>query len=123
MRIGCFMFQGFWIEHGYSRGTRIEVYGISAIPLGGYVRVTGMHQEEFHQRVEDLREQEAEEAARPGVQTMREAEVLGTGAGDSSGQLKSRKPRDPEEAVVAVGERVLGIRQRRFHVIPFARMR
>ncbi len=81
------------------------VYGISAIPLGGYVRVTGMHQEEFHQRVEDLREQEAEEAARPGVQTMREAEAAGTRAGDSSGQRKGRKPRDPEDALA--GKRAL----------------
>ena len=33
------------------------VYGISAVPLGGYVRVTGMHKEEFEQRVADLRAQ------------------------------------------------------------------
>ncbi len=40
------------------------VYGISAIPLGGYVRVTGMHREEFEQRIEDLREQDTEDATR-----------------------------------------------------------
>jgi regulator of sigma E protease len=36
------------------------VYGISAIPLGGYVRVTGMHVEEFEARVAEAREEEAE---------------------------------------------------------------
>jgi regulator of sigma E protease len=38
------------------------VYGISAVPLGGYVRVTGMHKQEFEERVAELREIEAEEA-------------------------------------------------------------
>ena len=27
------------------------VYGISVLPLGGYVRVTGMHKEEFDARI------------------------------------------------------------------------
>ena len=36
------------------------VYGISAVPLGGYVRVTGMHKEEFEARVAEARESEAE---------------------------------------------------------------
>jgi regulator of sigma E protease len=36
------------------------VYGISAVPLGGYVRVTGMHKEEFEARVAEAREEEAE---------------------------------------------------------------
>jgi len=40
------------------------VYGISAIPIGGYVRVTGMHKEEFEARVAEAREDEAEAAAR-----------------------------------------------------------
>jgi regulator of sigma E protease len=33
------------------------VYGISMFPVGGYVRVTGMHQEEFQARVDAVREQ------------------------------------------------------------------
>ena len=37
------------------------IYGISWLPLGGYVRVTGMHKEEFDQRIEEAREKEAEE--------------------------------------------------------------
>jgi regulator of sigma E protease len=36
------------------------VYGISMLPLGGYVRVTGMHKEEFEARIAEAREQEAE---------------------------------------------------------------
>ncbi len=35
------------------------VYGISAVPLGGYVRVTGVHKEEFEARIAEAREQEA----------------------------------------------------------------
>ena len=35
-----------------SRRIGETVYGISAIPIGGYVRVTGMHQEEFAARQE-----------------------------------------------------------------------
>lgn len=33
------------------------IYGISALPLGGYVRVTGMHREEFAARVAEAREE------------------------------------------------------------------
>jgi regulator of sigma E protease len=45
-----------------SRRVGETVYGISAVPLGGYVRVTGMHKEEFDQRVAEARAEEAEEA-------------------------------------------------------------
>lgn len=34
------------------------IYGISVLPLGGYVRVTGMHKEEFEARVAEAREEE-----------------------------------------------------------------
>lgn len=37
------------------------VYGISVLPLGGYVRVTGMHQEEFQARVDAVRAREQDE--------------------------------------------------------------
>jgi regulator of sigma E protease len=47
-----------------SRRIGETVYGISALPLGGYVRVTGMHKEEFEARVAEAREQEAEARAR-----------------------------------------------------------
>jgi regulator of sigma E protease len=57
------------------------VYGISMIPLGGYVRVTGMHKEEFQARVEEAREKEAEQ---------RMAQESGSGR-------KKRRPQDPED--------------------------
>lgn len=44
-----------------SRRIGETVYGISALPLGGYVRVTGMHKEEFEARVAEAREQEERE--------------------------------------------------------------
>lgn len=47
-----------------SRRIGETVYGISALPLGGYVRVTGMHKEEFEARVAEAREEEAEARAR-----------------------------------------------------------
>ena len=51
------------------------VYGISALPLGGYVRVTGMHKEEFDARVAEAREEEAEAAAlRKGTKNGRSAQ-------------------------------------------------
>jgi len=63
-------------------GMRVEefslgfgVYGISAIPLGGYVRVTGMHKEEFEARVAEAREEEAEIRA----------------------EGRKRRPQDPED--------------------------
>ena len=56
------------------------VYGISMLPLGGYVRVTGMHKEEFEARIEEAREREAEALA--------ERELPGK---------KRRRPQDPED--------------------------
>jgi regulator of sigma E protease len=51
------------------------VYGISALPIGGYVRVTGMHKEEFDARVAEAREEEAEAAAsRKGTKNGRSAQ-------------------------------------------------
>jgi regulator of sigma E protease len=41
-----------------SRRVGETIYGISAVPLGGYVRVTGMHREEFEQRVAEARARE-----------------------------------------------------------------
>lgn len=43
------------------------VYGISAIPLGGYVRVTGMHREEFEATVAEARDVEDRLAGRRAV--------------------------------------------------------
>jgi len=44
------------------------VYGISMLPLGGYVRVTGMHKEEFDARVAEAQEEEPEPGERRGAQ-------------------------------------------------------
>ena len=78
------------------------VYGISAIPLGGYVRVTGMHKEEFEQRVADLEAQEAGE--------------------DRDGER--RRPQDPEDRLA--GKRALTAEEiastpekRRYYTHPF----
>ena len=57
------------------------VYGISVLPLGGYVRVTGMHKEEFDARIAEAREKEAEELAQQ----------------DQPGKKKRKKPQDPED--------------------------
>ncbi|MBU2603432.1 MAG: M50 family metallopeptidase [Actinobacteria bacterium] len=40
----------------WSRRVGETVYGISLVPLGGYVRVTGMHAEEFEERVKAAKE-------------------------------------------------------------------
>jgi RIP metalloprotease RseP len=44
-----------------SRRIGETVYGISILPLGGYVRVTGMHKEEFYERVAEAREERAKQ--------------------------------------------------------------
>ncbi len=50
-----------------SRRIGETVYGISVLPLGGYVRVTGMHKEEFEARVADAREEKRTRPGRPAV--------------------------------------------------------
>lgn len=40
----------------WSRRWGETVYGVSVLPIGGYVRVTGMHEEEFQARVDAARE-------------------------------------------------------------------
>jgi regulator of sigma E protease len=40
----------------WSRRVGETIYGVSAVPLGGYVRVTGMHEEEFRERVKAAEE-------------------------------------------------------------------
>jgi regulator of sigma E protease len=89
------------------------VYGISAVPLGGYVRVTGMHKQEFEERVADLREAEAQEAtirseaaeAQAFAESDAKANVSGgeTAPGRKSGRV--RRSRDVEDALA--GKRAL----------------
>ncbi|MBN1628487.1 MAG: site-2 protease family protein [Thermoleophilia bacterium] len=85
-----------------SRRIGETVYGIKAIPLGGYVRVTGMHKEEFELRVAEARESEAERRA----------------------ELSKGAPKDPEDLLA--GKRVLSADEiastpveRRYYSHPF----
>ncbi len=83
------------------------VYGISMLPLGGYVRVTGMHKEEFEARIAEAREKEAEWQAEQ----------------DQPGK-KRRRPQDPEDRLA--GPRALSADEiaatpldRRYYSHPF----
>ena len=85
-----------------SRRIGETVYGISAVPLGGYVRVTGMHREEFELRVAEARETEAERRA----------------------ELVKHSPQDPEDRLA--GKRALSADEiaatpegRRYYAHPF----
>jgi len=75
-----------------SRRVGETVYGVSALPLGGYVRVTGMHREEFETRVAEAREREQEEL----MMAEHDAALAGS---------RRRRPRDPEDRLA--GPRVL----------------
>jgi regulator of sigma E protease len=84
------------------------VYGISAVPIGGYVRVTGMHKEEFEERIADLREIEAEEAARRAATSVERAAAdvtPDTVVKGAERRRERRRPRDPEDALT--GKRAL----------------
>jgi regulator of sigma E protease len=85
-----------------SRRIGETVYGISAVPLGGYVRVTGMHKEEFELRIAEAREAEEEE----------------------QGERARRHPQDPEDRLA--GKRALSADEiaatpveRRYYAHPF----
>lgn len=71
----------------FSRRRGETIYGISAIPLGGYVRVTGMHKEEFEQRVAEAKAEEAGEIPDP----------------------DERRPQDPEDRLA--GKRALSLQE------------
>jgi regulator of sigma E protease len=71
----------------FSRRRGETIYGISAIPLGGYVRVTGMHKEEFGQRVAEAKAEEAGEIPYP----------------------DERRPQDPEDRLA--GKRALSVQE------------
>lgn len=85
-----------------SRRIGETIYGISVLPLGGYVRVTGMHKEEFEARIAEAREQEAEKRA----------------------EMAKRRPQDPEDRLA--GPRALSADEiaatplgRRYYSHPF----
>jgi len=93
----------------FSRRIGETIYGISALPLGGYVRVTGMHREEFEARVEEAREEERR--------------LSGDLVGDEEWENKHR-PQDPEDRLA--GKRALSAAEiaatpleRRYYSHPF----
>jgi regulator of sigma E protease len=77
------------------------VYGISALPFGGYVRVTGMHREEFYARVAEAREERAQLQALSD-QWDDEYDDVESGTADPKG----RRAQDPEDRLA--GPRVIG---------------
>jgi regulator of sigma E protease len=59
------------------------IYGISVFPVGGYVRVTGMHREEFQARVDAVRERQVvrerdPEARLTGRSALSDEEIVAT---------------------------------------------
>ena len=85
------------------------VYGISAIPLGGYVRVTGMHKEEFEARIAEAREEEAELLAE---------------MAERQGESGKRRPQDPEDRLagrraISADEIAATPVERRYYSHPF----
>jgi regulator of sigma E protease len=100
-----------------SRRVGETIYGISALPLGGYVRVTGMHREEFAARVAEAREEEAQlRAFRDEPEGEEETNLVLQGDG--------RRPRDPEDRLA--GPRALSVQEiaatplhRRYYAHPF----
>jgi regulator of sigma E protease len=73
-----------------SRRVGETVYGISALPLGGYVRVTGMHKEEFEARVAEAEEERL---------------LSGSADADEQGWETKYRSKDPEDRLA--GKRAL----------------
>lgn len=94
----------------WSKRVGETIYGVSVLPLGGYVRVTGMHKEEFEARVAEAR------------QANEEGDVPSTLTGWPS--PSGRRPRDPEDRLA--GPRALSAAEiastpleRRYYAHPF----
>jgi regulator of sigma E protease len=103
-----------------SRRIGETVYGISALPLGGYVRVTGMFKEEFYERVAEAREERAKQRAFSDDREEGEDEDADVGDAGSS----RRRAQDPEERLA--GPRILSAEEiaatpleRRYYSHPF----
>jgi len=67
----------------WSRRVGETVYGVSRVPLGGYVRVTGMHAEEFEERVRAAEENRRAQSRDPesrltGLSAISDEEVAAT---------------------------------------------
>lgn len=85
----------------WSRRVGETIYGVSLVPLGGYVRVTGMHEEEFQERVR------AAEEGRKVVS--RDPESRLTGASAISDEEVSRTPLERRYYAHPVWQRILFI--------------
>jgi len=103
-----------------SRRIGETVYGISVLPLGGYVRVTGMHKEEFYERVAEAREERAKLRALSEDRDEDDLEDLDVGVNNAI----KRRAQDPEDRLA--GPRVLSIEEiaetplgRRYYAHPF----
>ena len=99
-----------------SRRVGETIYGISMLPLGGYVRVTGMHREEFAAREAEAREEAAQ--ARAFSEDWEDQEPESPEAGDV------RRPRDPEDRLagpraLSASEIVATPLHRRYYAHPF----
>jgi regulator of sigma E protease len=85
----------------WSRRAGETVYGVSVVPLGGYVRVTGMHEEEFKERVEAA--EEGREAA------LRDPESRMTGRSAISDEEVAATPVERRYYAHPVWQRILFI--------------
>ncbi|MGI5939494.1 MAG: M50 family metallopeptidase [Thermoleophilia bacterium] len=102
-----------------SRRIGETIYGISVLPLGGYVRVTGMHREEFAARVAEAREERARQRAFD-YEEGREGED----EDEDFGPLVDSRARDPEDRLA--GPRAISAEEiaatplaRRYYAHPF----
>ena len=107
-----------------SRRIGETVYGISALPLGGYVRVTGMHKEEFYERIAEAREERARQRALSEEWEEESGELLEEDADPDLARVSRRRAQDPEERLA--GPRVLSADEiaatpveRRYYAHPF----
>ncbi len=101
-----------------SRRVGETIYGISVLPLGGYVRVTGMHKEEFAARVAEAREEAALSHAFSD-EWEHEDDLM-----ELAGPAGVRRPSDPEDRLA--GARALSAAEvaatplhRRYYAHPF----
>jgi regulator of sigma E protease len=85
----------------WSRRWGETIYGVSMFPVGGYVRVTGMHEEEFQARVDAARE--------AGEYSGRDAESRLTGRSAISDEEVAQTPLDRRYYARPVWQRIVFI--------------
>lgn len=102
-----------------SRRVGETIYGISVLPLGGYVRVTGMHKEDFYAHVAEAREERA--LARSMAEDVEESDDEFI---ERETERARRRAKDPEDRLA--GPRALSVQEiaatpleRRYYSHPF----